>query len=248
MDKVTDALLAALKQALAEPGEQRLFRSGKLAGLFPGRAGANGDAAARALRDGLLEVARTEQRGKTAVDWVRLTPRGVAFLHDHESPVRALQELRAAVQATQESAPAWLEEMRRSLQALDTRLTEEVRRVVHRLEALGRRAEETLRRLEASVTPTPEAVAALVPWAPDALAYLDKRRAAQAPGECPLPELFAALAEGHALTVTAFHDGLRRLQDQRVLRLLPFAAPPSELPQPEFALPDGATVLYYAGR
>src|SRR5215831_14601470 len=115
MDKVTDALLAALKQALAEPGEQRLFRSGKLAGLFPGRAGANGDAAARALRDRLLEVARTEQRGKTAVDWVRPTPRGVAFLHDHESPVRALQELRAAVQATQESAPAWLEEMRRSL-------------------------------------------------------------------------------------------------------------------------------------
>jgi len=48
--------------------------------------------------------------------------------------------------------------------------------------------------------------------------------------------------------VTAFHDGLRRLQDQRVIRLLPFAGPPDELPQPEYALLDGATFMYYAAR
>src|ERR1700757_655235 len=93
-DKVTDALLDALKSALAQPGEQRLFRSGKLTGLFPSRVGANAEAALQALRDGLLESVRTETKGKTAIEWVRLTPRGVNFVHDHESPILVLRELR----------------------------------------------------------------------------------------------------------------------------------------------------------
>ena len=36
-DKETAALVEALKLALAEPGEQRLFRRGKLPGLFATR-------------------------------------------------------------------------------------------------------------------------------------------------------------------------------------------------------------------
>ena len=63
-DRVTEALLEALRLALCTPGEQRLYKSGKLDGLFPGRAGVNGEAAARTLREGLLEVTRTETRGK----------------------------------------------------------------------------------------------------------------------------------------------------------------------------------------
>src|SRR5262249_31165129 len=75
-DRVEDTLIAALKAALAEPGEQRLYRSGKLPGLFATRSGANAEAAGRALRDGLLEVVRTETKGKLSVEWVRLTPAG----------------------------------------------------------------------------------------------------------------------------------------------------------------------------
>src|SRR2546421_715129 len=51
MDKEIEALVDALKLALAEPGEQRLYKSGKLDGLFAGRVGVNGEAAARALRE-----------------------------------------------------------------------------------------------------------------------------------------------------------------------------------------------------
>jgi hypothetical protein len=47
-DKLTLTLLHALHGALTQPGEQRLFRSGKLPGLFSGRAGLNADAAAQA--------------------------------------------------------------------------------------------------------------------------------------------------------------------------------------------------------
>src|SRR5262249_34100272 len=38
-DRPNEVLITALKQALAEPGERRLFRSGKLAGLFANKSG-----------------------------------------------------------------------------------------------------------------------------------------------------------------------------------------------------------------
>jgi hypothetical protein len=50
-DKVTETLLDALRQALAESREQLLFKIGKQPGLFAGKSGANSEASARALRD-----------------------------------------------------------------------------------------------------------------------------------------------------------------------------------------------------
>jgi hypothetical protein len=248
-DKVTVALVQALKQALAEPGEQRLFKSGKLAGLFAGRAGANGDAAALAVRDSLLEVVRSETRGKTTIEWVRLTPRGVNFLHDHDSPLRALEELRTLLQTTREGVPGWLATMRQELEALGNRLTEDVLRLMQRLDALGQRVDEALRRSDAGASPVADGLVDTAPWALEALSYLDRRRAGGAAGDCPLPELFAALREQYAdLSVTAFHDGLRRLRDRRALRLLPANDPAQPLSEPEYALLDGTAVLYYVTR
>src|SRR5579885_899952 len=126
-DKVTEALVEALKQSMAETAEQRLFRSGKLAGLFASRSGASGEAATRALRERLLEVVRTETKGKAAVEWVRLTPQGVDFLHHHESPIRALEELREVLQVNQERVPLWLANMQHDLWELGNALTESVK-------------------------------------------------------------------------------------------------------------------------
>lgn len=248
MDKVTEAMLAALKQALAEPGEQRLFRSGKLAGLFPGRAGVNAQAAAKALQDGLLEIVRTETKGKTAIEWARLTPRGIDFLHDTESPVVVLRELRAALQTGRDGVPGWLEQLHQELLGFESRLADDVRKYLGKLDALARRVDEALCRLDAGPGIS-DAVAAVVPWAADALGYLDRRKSSGASGECPLPELFAAIRERHAeLTLTSFHDGVRRLSDCKAVRLLPFTAPPEQLPEPEYALLDGSAVVYYAAR
>jgi hypothetical protein len=248
-DKVSEIVLDALKSALGEPGEQRLFRSGKLAGLFPARSGANAEAAAWALGDGLLEVVRTESRGKLSVDWVRPTPRAVDFVHDHESPRRAMEDLRTALQASREAVPVWLAEMRGDLQALASRLSEEAQRWTHRLDTLSQRVEEALRRAEAGESPPVKGQGATIPWASEALGYLDRRRDSGAPGHCPLPELFAALRHHHAeLSMKGFHEGLRRLHDRRALRLLPFTGQPNTLPEPEYALLDGGAVLYYATR
>jgi hypothetical protein len=249
LDKLTETLLDALKQALADPAEQRLFKSGKLAGLFPGRAGAGGEAATRAVREGLLEVVRTETKGKTIIEWVRLTPRGVEFLHEHESPRRALEDLREVLRTTQEGVPLWLAEMQGELKAMGSRLAEDGQRLLHRLDALSQRVEEALRRADAKGPPLPEGVADAIPWALDALGYLDRRRVSGIASQCPLPELFAALRQQHAeLSVTSFHEGLRRLHGRRALQLLPFTGLPSDLPEPEYALLEGASMLYYAAR
>jgi hypothetical protein len=248
-DKLTDALLAALKQALAEPGEHRLYKSGKLAGLFPSRSGTAGDAAAQALRAGLLEPARSEIKGKTTIEWVRLTPRGVDFVHEHESPVRVLQELQAVLQTTRHGVPVWLEQTRQELTALGQRLTAEVERVLQRLDALGRQVEQALQRVEETAARVPEDLTDGVPWAADALTYLERRQAGGAPGPCPLPELYGALREQHGeLELSSFHDGLRCLRDGRALRLLPVNGAADDLAEPEFAFLDGADLLYYAVR
>jgi hypothetical protein len=248
LDRTTEILLDALKRALAEPGEQRLYKSGKLDGLFASRSGSSAEAAALAVREGLLEIVRTETRGKVAFEWVRLTPGGVDFIHAYESPVRALRELRAELRCSQEAVPVWLRQMRSTLQNLDARLSDEAQKWTQRLDALSRQVEDALHRLEASSPMLPADVAQAHPWAIDALNYLDRRRNGGAPKPCPLPELFTALGRQHTdLAISAFHDGLRRLNDCRALNLEP-AAGLDDLPQPEFALLDGGVVLYSATR
>jgi hypothetical protein len=248
MDRVTEVLVEGLKQARTDPAGHRLHKSGKLDGLFPGRTGAAGEAAARALRDGLLEIVRTETRGKTVIDWVRLTPAGVEFLHQHESPARALDELHTTLRLNQQALPGWLAEMRACLATLDQRLAEDARRWHDRLETLACRVEETLRRIEQATPPLPADVLHNHPWALDAVNYLDRRKGSGASGDCPLPELFAALRREHGgLSVGAFHGGLKRLHARHALRLRS-ADGPAEMTQPEFALFDGDAVLYYAAR
>jgi hypothetical protein len=245
-DKVTELLIEALKQGLVRPGEHRLYKSGKLEGLFPGRTGASAEAAARALREGLIETVRTETKGKTGIDWVRTTPKAVEFVHEQESPLRALEDLRAELRATKDGLPAWSEEARRSLAALGERLADDSARMRQRVEVLSERVEEALRRLALIGPHLPDGVARAVPWAEDALTYLDRRRAGGAPGPCPLPELFAVLAGRHAeFSLAGFHAGLRRLHERRFVHLLPPAAAPDDMAQPEYALFDGGQVFYY---
>jgi hypothetical protein len=247
-DKQTQALVDALKQALTQPGEQRLFRSGKLPGVFAGRAGLNAAAAAQALRDGLLEVTRTETKGKTTTEWVRITPGGVEFVHQHESPLQALRDLRAVLQMTQEGIPVWMGELRKELQVLGDRLMEQTSKIVQQVDVLHQRVVQALQRAEAGGLQASVDVGGMVAWGPQALDYLDKRQVGGTVSHCPLPELFAALRQTQPeLTLSDFHAGLRRLHDRGVLQLWP-GAESSDLPEPEYALLHGAATYYYAAR
>ena len=84
-------------------------------------------------------------------------------------------------------------------------------------------------------------------WQLDALNYLEQHPGPDKAG-CRLPELFHALRRGHPeLSVPAYHDGLMQLRDRGAVELARFDGPLRELPEPEYALLEGATV-YFAVR
>jgi hypothetical protein len=240
-----DALLEALKTAIATPGEHRLFRSGKLAGLFKARVGVQAEAALAAVREGWLEVARTETRGKIVTEWVTATPKAVTFVHDHDSPKSVLRELKQVLDATRSGVPAWMEEAKAEVAALSTRFEERAAGILATLTDLAAKVEAALRRAETDGPAVAEPVSRVVPWAVEALEYLDRRATTGASSDCSLPELFHAVrVKFPELTLPEFHDGLRRLHDVRAVRL----APSDDMDQPEYAVVVGGQMVYRVWR
>lgn len=243
--RLTELLLDALKAALATPGEHRLFRAGKLSGLFPARTGCAAEASLQALRDGLLETTRTELKGKLVTEWVRATPKAVDFVHEHDSTHSILRELKDVLGATSAGVPAFLAEAKAELAALSANFEARAAAMLSKLDDLAKRCEAALRRAEASGPAVAEPVARVVPWAPEALEYLDKRAAIGAAGECTLPELFHALRVRFPdLTLPTFHDGAKRLHDLRALKLKPAA----EMAEPEYSLVADGRLMYAVSR
>lgn len=242
MDRQTLLLIEALRAGAGQT-EVRLYRSGRLAGLFEARTRDCAAAAERALRDGLLEVVRVQTRGKAVVEWVRVTQSGLDFLLHHESPLRAIDELRDTLALNQDGVPRWVAELRRSVEAMQQKLHVEVEAIGRRLDALTAQASEAITRLEQErAGDAPDEA----PWAPQVLAYLDERTQAGLGARCPLAELFAALtARRFDLSLRDFHVGLRRLHDRGSLRLAG-AEPGTAAPAPEYALLDGSAVYHYA--
>jgi hypothetical protein len=240
----TELLLEALRAAIAAPGEHRLFRSGKLAGLFRSRVGLAAEAALNALRDGLLETVRTETKGKVVTEWVRATPRAVSFIHEHDSPRSILRELKDVLATTRSGVPTWMTEMQREAASLSARFEEHATAMLARLDELTLRVEAALRRAETRPTVS-DGVSRVVPWAIEALEYLDRRTASGAHGDCPFPELFHAIRLKCAdLTLPEFQNGLRRLHDAGAVRLTTAAA----MNEPEFAMLVGGRMVGAAGR
>ncbi len=247
-EKVIDILLPALRAAFADTGDHRLYKSGKLSGLFRRKGGTSGDAAAEALREGYLELVRTEVKGKISIEWVRLTPKGVEFIYRHDSPRSVLDEMHRLMHDARSGVPNWLNAILDQMQTLSKTFGDEMERYLQRIDTLTRRVEEALRRVDAGVPALAEPMQALIPWGHDALRYLDHRKLTGTGGPCPLPELFAAVRQTHAhLAVPDFQKGLKRLADNRAITLLPFVGN-GRIPEPEYAIPDGAHMLYWASR
>ena len=233
-----EAILAALRIALREPAEHRLYQTGKLPGLFASRHGTPAEAARFAVAEGLLDVTRTEVRGKQSVEWVRPTPKAVRFVDEHDSPKSVLVDLKTVIGDTRAGVPVWLADTQAELTALRTAFDDRAAAMLAHLDALTKRVEAALRRVELSPPGMPESAKRAVPWGLAALEYLDRRAFAGVPGDCPLAELFRAVRDDFAdLTLTDFHDGVRRLHDLRAVLLVSNSAADAE-----YALVVGAAV------
>ena len=247
-DRTTDIILEALRLALTGSGEHRLYKSGKLDGLFTSRHGSAGEAATEAMRQGYLETVRTEVKGKISIEWVRLTPPGVEFIYRHDSPRAVLEEMRSLMHDARSGVPRWLNGVLGELQTLSKTFGDEMQRYLQRLDVLTQRVQEALRRVDAEVPALTEPMLAIVPWGLEALSYLDHRKLSGKADPCPLPELFSAVrAKFQHLALFDFQKGLKRLADNRAVRLLPYEAK-GHMPEPEYAIIDGAHMLYFASR
>lgn len=248
MDRIQSILLEALRQGTTSATELRLYRAGKFPGLFASRTSVHAEAAAQAVRDGLIEIVRTETKGKTIIEWVRVTPKGVQFVLDRDSPVRAMDELQALLKLNEQGFPGWVEELRRGIDDIGQRFLDEVQTLRQRFDLLVGHVQEALKRAD-RFGPAPAAGAVgAIPWAHDAVEYLERRVASGLGDRCSLPELFGHLQNKETeLTIKDFHIGLRRLHDRGAVRLLAHESADGP-PEPEYALLDGPAVYWYAAR
>ena len=102
-DKLTPLILDALARAAADPAGVPLYASKTDPGLFPLSSAAK-PAAKKCLDDGLLQLCRTDVKGKTARELYAATDKGMSYLVEHASPkqviddfVRILEERRGDV-------------------------------------------------------------------------------------------------------------------------------------------------------
>jgi hypothetical protein len=156
-----------------------------------------------------------------------------------------MQEL---LQTSRSGVPGWMDPIIAQLEKIAKHFAEEMTRYLQKLDALSQRVEEAIRRVDVSGTIMPDPLTSIVPWAMDALRYLDHRKEVSTNELCPFPELFQAVkTKNPNLLLGQFHDGIRRLADHRAFYLIP-AESMNQLPQPEYAMLDGTNIWYYVRR
>jgi hypothetical protein len=246
-EKQSEMVLDALKAAVAEPGEHRLFRWGKLGGLFPSRLGVSAAAAKFALAEGLIEHVRTEARGRLVVEWARATPKAMRYLDEHDSPKAVLRELLDVIGETRAGVPVWMAQARDEAAQLATRFEHVARELLRRLDSLDERVDAAIRRAETSAPKVGEAMLRRVPWSPAVLQHLDRLVSNGRAGRASLGELFPiARSIAPGMTLLEFHEGVRALSNGGVLHLEPGAA--GEIHEPEYAVEVGGRMMWWAER
>lgn len=230
--QVSSLILGALQRAAGEPDGLALVASRSAPGLFSASA-AGKQAAQRCKDDGLLQVVRTEPKGKTPLEICALTERGLKHLLDQTSPRPVLEALLQAIERCETklrdlvSGAAQQHQQLESLRALAGKLLEHL----------------------------PKNETALLPWhsnghrKPDDI-VLDCLRAwhgSRQLGDCPLPDLYRRAAEQSAkLTIGQYHDALRTLHERQAVYLHPWTGPLYEMPDPALAMLTGHEIAYYA--
>jgi hypothetical protein len=211
-----ELMLAGLRRLLEEPGV-RLFGGGRMRGVFAQRTTLAERAAGLLLEHRLLEA---DADGASC----RLTPEGLKWLAENDDSKVLLEDLLRASENQQER-----------LRRIETLCREEADRLAQQRAAVA----AVLDRLTPDGDENSEG-AGVDGWLLDCL----KNDGGADPASAA--ELFRRAADrGLRLTIGQFHDALRRLHEQRAVRLAPWTGPLYDLPEPALALLVGHEVLYY---
>jgi hypothetical protein len=218
-----ELLNAALGRAVASPRGLALVGRG---GMFP--ASASGREAAKLAQElGFVRPLTEAMNGKQTAQLWTISDPGRAHWLKQSDPTQTVQALTNGIEACQ-----------------------------HELAQLGKRADgcrDYLSRLSCAVEnafknskPPVQAVREGSATEP-AKAILECLRAWCDAGDCPLPVLLKKVTVGRPdISLGAFHDALRSLQESGQIHLHPWTGPLYELPDPTVALLTGHEVAYYA--
>jgi len=246
-DASQSLLLEGLTHAAAEPGGVPLLASRGAAGLFAANA-AGKRAAVRCRDDGLVQVLRTETRGKSSQEICAITEKGLALLLQEANPRQLLESFVEALDARRTQMAQLLDSARQSQDYLETLRghAEKVLAKLHRpcessaLFAIHKNGANGKHHETATVMVADPGAAAV-------LDHLRRWNDAARLGDCPLPEIFRVAKEAKpGTTIGQFHDLLRRLHEERRIYLHPWTGPLYELPEPAVALLTGHEVAFYA--
>lgn len=266
-DKLTQHITDALSKAAAEPAGLPLFAAKGEPGLFPTAAKL---AAQKAASDGLVQVVRTETKGKTSRELFGITERGWEQLLAAVNPKQVLEDFVRVLESRQSEVGELLGTAKRMADSLHG-LKDAVSRVLPQIATarmLSNEADSTERsagpsvslptadfgsRLNVNGTPHMNGTALLeapvetgVELAEVVLSRLADWSGA-AGEDCPLPELFLSLGTREPQpSIGEFHDVLRKLHADGAIYLHPWTGPLYALPEPALALLVGHGVAYYA--
>jgi hypothetical protein len=233
-DKSTQLILDALTRAAGEPAGVPLHGTKAVQGLFPASTQGK-QAGRRCLDEGLIQLTRTETRGKATVDVCALSDKGLNYLLSQVSPKEVLEDLVRVLEARQTQVDE---------------LIATAQQVHSSVEALKAAAEHVLKQLRTHPTPVAGAPANGDDlWTGTILNHLAGWHQARKSEDCPLPELYQKARQATpSLTVGHFHDGLRLLHDQGQIYLHPWTGPLCDIPEPPYALLVGHQIAYYASK
>jgi hypothetical protein len=235
-DRSSQLVLTALSRAAADGTGVPLYSSKSTPGLFPTSA-LGKQAAQRCCDEGYLQQL---PEGTARSPRCALTDKGRAYLFSQVSPRQVLEDFVRALES-REAQLAGVSGLVRQVQASFEALRANVAPVLEQLRQGGPTGLNGLFQQFHNDTPN-----TTDPTAP-LLAALERWSGSSAADDCPLPELFRQVQGScPGLSLGAFHDCLRRLQDEGRLYLHPWTGPLYDMPEPACALLVGHTVDYYA--
>ena len=236
--------LQSLSKALADPAPRPMHGSKGAHGIFQGTAQAAKQAAQHCLSSGwLVATGQFEGKGKSRKELYRITEAGIRAVLDQNELATLLGDSVNYLERNVEqltSIATKIEETRQALKSqkemvgkLQERLRPpDLKGLLHNLQRPGGAAGTTN-------SQSPD-------WLGAALEFLADRQRQNPYGHCSLPELFHRVAEPRGLSIGQFHDGLRRLVQERRIRLHPFTGAAYQLQEEQYALVAGQEIKYYA--
>jgi len=265
--------LEALARLLGEPSPRVLHGPKPVPGIFAGASAAEKAAAKHCLDNGwIAPTGEAVGKGKTRKELYRLAPAGVQAVLAKSDPTALLQALADSVARLDERAAGIAqsvetasEAMRRQLEAFMRNLLRDFASTLRPLESFPVAVQE----LKAALAKTLEKVKPMdldeltrklartgphaqspphagSAWGEDVIRMAAEQKQRNAYQRLTLPQVFERLRAKHpALTLGQFHDGLRRLQEDKRIRLGPFTQALATLDDPRNALYLDREVKYY---